>query len=172
MSSHARLEQEETSPSVPREHGGGQGADAERPRAPLLLGAGAAGPGDHSDFSPTPASPRYLVGPRSGSPSYLRSPLSPRDLFRARPSFIEALARAAFVHFFIPFVNGIMLGFGEIAANELAFRYGWFGSRVVLFNGSSASVGVVRQQRGKGRAKDGEGSGVVIGKGGAPLMQT
>uniref|UniRef100_A0A060T548 ARAD1C09064p n=1 Tax=Blastobotrys adeninivorans TaxID=409370 RepID=A0A060T548_BLAAD len=31
----------------------------------------------------------------------------------------------------LPFINGMMLGFGEIFAHELGFRWGWAGARVV-----------------------------------------
>lgn len=34
------------------------------------------------------------------------------------------------INLVLPFVNGMMLGFGEIFAHEIMFRYGWFGARV------------------------------------------
>lgn len=34
------------------------------------------------------------------------------------------------VNFVLPFINGIMLGFGEILAHEIGFRYGFIGARV------------------------------------------
>jgi len=48
--------------------------------------------------------------------------------FYQRLSFSNVLTSLA-IHFLFPFLNGVMLGFGEICANELAFRMGWFGSR-------------------------------------------
>lgn len=37
------------------------------------------------------------------------------------------ILKAAAVNFVLPFFNGVMLGFGEILANEVIFTYGWFG---------------------------------------------
>lgn len=34
------------------------------------------------------------------------------------------------INFVLPFINGIMLGFGEILAHEIGFRYGFIGARV------------------------------------------
>ncbi|ODV59826.1 Mim1p, partial [Ascoidea rubescens DSM 1968] len=34
------------------------------------------------------------------------------------------------VNLFLPFINGMMLGFGEILAHEIGFRYNWFGAKV------------------------------------------
>lgn len=54
------------------------------------------------------------------------------------PTLLYVLKSTA-INFLLPFINGVMLGFGEIAANELAFRYGWFGlSRAT----SSARLGL------------------------------
>ncbi|KAI8977975.1 outer membrane protein TOM13-domain-containing protein [Pilobolus umbonatus] len=42
------------------------------------------------------------------------------------PTLLWAVKSTA-INFILPFFNGIMLGFGEIFANELIFKYGWFG---------------------------------------------
>lgn len=34
------------------------------------------------------------------------------------------------INLVLPFINGMMLGFGEILAHEIGFRYKWFGARV------------------------------------------
>ncbi|RLV95514.1 hypothetical protein JA1_001019 [Spathaspora sp. JA1] len=34
------------------------------------------------------------------------------------------------INLVLPFVNGMMLGFGEILAHEIGFRYGWLGAKV------------------------------------------
>lgn len=34
------------------------------------------------------------------------------------------------INMFLPFINGMCLGFGEIFAHELGFRWGWTGARV------------------------------------------
>ena len=49
--------------------------------------------------------------------------------YYTRPRLILWL-RSMAINMFLPFVNGVMLGFGEIMAHEIAFRVGWRGSRV------------------------------------------
>ena len=46
------------------------------------------------------------------------------------PPTIWGLLRGAAINLLLPFVNGLMLGFGELFANELAFRFGWSGTKV------------------------------------------
>ncbi|KAI9486980.1 MAG: outer membrane protein TOM13-domain-containing protein [Benjaminiella poitrasii] len=50
-----------------------------------------------------------------------------RDAWYHHPILLWALKSTA-INFILPFFNGVMLGFGEILANELIFKYGWFGS--------------------------------------------
>lgn len=57
--------------------------------------------------------------PSSSSPLILYSP----------PTF-WGLLRGAAINLLLPFVNGLMLGFGELVANEAAFRLGWSGTKV------------------------------------------
>lgn len=38
--------------------------------------------------------------------------------------------RKGAINIVLPFINGIMLGFGEILAHEIGFHYGFFGARV------------------------------------------
>ena len=49
-----------------------------------------------------------------------------REPWYRNPTLIWALKSTA-INFILPFFNGVMLGFGEILANELVFKYGWFG---------------------------------------------
>lgn len=35
------------------------------------------------------------------------------------------------INLVLPFVNGVMIGIGEILAHEVGFRWGWAGARVV-----------------------------------------
>lgn len=58
-----------------------------------------------------------------------------REPWWQHPTLIYVLKSTA-INFLLPFINGVMLGFGEIAANELAFRFGWFG----LTRASSATA--------------------------------
>lgn len=57
----------------------------------------------------------------SSSPMILYSP----------PTFWSIL-RGAAINLLLPFVNGLMLGFGELFAHEAAFRLGWSKTKVCL----------------------------------------
>ncbi|KAI1323687.1 outer membrane protein TOM13-domain-containing protein [Xylariaceae sp. FL0255] len=41
-----------------------------------------------------------------------------------------SLLRGVAINLFLPFINGMMLGFGELFAHEAAFRLGWGGTRI------------------------------------------
>jgi hypothetical protein len=47
-----------------------------------------------------------------------------------KPPTLWGLLRGAAINLLLPFVNGLMLGFGELVANEAAFRLGWSGTKV------------------------------------------
>jgi hypothetical protein len=47
-----------------------------------------------------------------------------------QPPTIWSILRGAAINLFLPFVNGMMMGFGELFAHEAAFRLGWSGTRV------------------------------------------
>ncbi|KAI7897874.1 outer membrane protein TOM13-domain-containing protein [Cokeromyces recurvatus] len=49
-----------------------------------------------------------------------------KDAWYRHPTLLWILKSTA-INFILPFFNGVMLGFGEILANELMFKYGWFG---------------------------------------------
>lgn len=66
---------------------------------------------------------------------------SPLVLYR--PPTLAGLLRTAAINLVLPFINGLMLGFGELFAHEIAFRLGWGGTRVcavrpVCFDGERA----------------------------------
>ncbi|KAJ1977095.1 hypothetical protein H4R34_003717 [Dimargaris verticillata] len=85
-----------------------------------------------------PGSPSSSAWLRPRSDTTLTSPpLGPTD---ARPELSGSLWKPSWrrwspilarvfqlsiTYFVVPFFQGIMLGFGEICANELAFRWGW-----------------------------------------------
>lgn len=46
------------------------------------------------------------------------------------PPTIWGLMRGAAINLVLPFINGLMLGFGELFAHEIAFRLGWSGTKV------------------------------------------
>ena len=65
----------------------------------------------NNDLSPSP--------PSSNSPVILY-----------KPPTVWSLFRGAVINLFLPFVNGLMLGFGELLAHEAAFRFGWAQTKV------------------------------------------
>ncbi|OJI88250.1 hypothetical protein ASPTUDRAFT_51186 [Aspergillus tubingensis CBS 134.48] len=64
----------------------------------------------------------------SGSQSSSSS--SPLILYK--PPTIWSILRGAAINLVLPFVNGLMLGFGELFAHEAAYRLGWSGTKVRL----------------------------------------
>ncbi|KAA8618224.1 TOM13 domain containing protein [Pyrenophora tritici-repentis] len=53
---------------------------------------------------------------------------SPLILYK--PPTLWGLLRGAAINLLLPFVNGLMLGFGELVANEAAYRLGWSGTKI------------------------------------------
>lgn len=47
-----------------------------------------------------------------------------------QPPTVWSLLRGAAINLILPFVNGLMLGFGELLAHEFAFRLGWSSTNV------------------------------------------
>ncbi|KAL0636110.1 hypothetical protein Q9L58_004899 [Maublancomyces gigas] len=72
-------------------------------------------------------SPPPQISPRSDDDSSSDSPLV---LYR-QPT-LTGLLRTAAINLVLPFINGLMLGFGELFAHEIAFRLGWGGTRVCV----------------------------------------
>lgn len=62
------------------------------------------------------------------SPSPPSSSSSPLILYS--PPTVWGLLRGAAINLLLPFINGLMLGFGELLAHEAAFRLGWSGTKV------------------------------------------
>ncbi|KAL1625677.1 putative mitochondrial import [Diplodia seriata] len=46
------------------------------------------------------------------------------------PPTMWGLMRGAAINLVLPFINGLMLGFGELFAHEIAFRLGWSGTKI------------------------------------------
>jgi len=61
----------------------------------------------------------------SSSPSSSSSPL-----ILYSPPTLWGLIRGAAINLLLPFINGLMLGFGELIAHEVAFRFGWSGTKI------------------------------------------
>ncbi|KAL8943325.1 MAG: hypothetical protein Q9211_001020 [Gyalolechia sp. 1 TL-2023] len=79
----------------------------------------------------------------SSPPSSSSSPL-----ILYSPPTLWGLLRGAAINLLLPFVNGLMLGFGELLAHEAAFRLGWSGTKVFPSGRSSRSVGPGVEMRG------------------------
>ncbi|KXJ93571.1 putative mitochondrial outer membrane protein [Microdochium bolleyi] len=72
----------------------------------------------HSD------SEHYSAGDEDAS-----SPGSPAIVLYQPPT-IWSLVRGTAINLLLPFINGMMLGFGELFAHEAAFRLGWANTRI------------------------------------------
>ena len=55
---------------------------------------------------------------------------SPSPLILYSPPTIWSILRGAAINILLPFVNGLMLGFGELFAHEAAYRLGWANTKV------------------------------------------
>lgn len=121
---------------------------AEEPQQRDLAASSATFPTDsenysssNNDLSPSPPS-------SSRSPMILYSP----------PTF-WGLLRGAAINLLLPFINGLMLGFGELLAHEAAFRLGWSGTKIFPSGRTSRSVGPgieVRDNPGERRRREQE----------------
>ncbi|KAH8805757.1 outer membrane protein TOM13-domain-containing protein [Xylogone sp. PMI_703] len=67
----------------------------------------------NNDISPSPAS-------SSSSPA----------MILYKPPTVWGIIRGAAINLVLPFINGLMLGFGELFAHEAAFRLGWSGTKI------------------------------------------
>ena len=86
-------------------------------------------PSDSENYSPSSNSdePSALNASESTSPSSSSSPI-----VLYKPPTLLSLLRGAAINLLLPFVNGLMLGLGELLAHEAAFRLGWGGTKVRL----------------------------------------
>ncbi|TKW52616.1 Mitochondrial import protein 1 [Colletotrichum tanaceti] len=57
-------------------------------------------------------------------------PSSNSPLILYKPPTFWGLVRGAAINLFLPFINGMMLGFGELFAHEAAYRLGWGSTKV------------------------------------------
>ncbi|CAK7212385.1 hypothetical protein SCUCBS95973_001445 [Sporothrix curviconia] len=69
-------------------------------------------------------------GAEEDAPSSASSQGDDGPIILYRPPTLWSLFRGATINLFLPFVNGMMMGFGELFAHEFAFRLGWSGTRV------------------------------------------
>ena len=79
--------------------------------------------------SPTDTYPEEGSYP-SDLPSSTSSNSSTSQVTYYTPPTFLSLLRTTAINLILPFINGVMLGFGEIFAHEVAFRWGWRGAKV------------------------------------------
>ncbi|KAF2994644.1 Mitochondrial inner membrane protein oxa1 [Neopestalotiopsis sp. 37M] len=77
----------------------------------------------HSD------SEQYSAGEEASTSRESSSSSTPMILYQ--PPTIWGLIRGTAINLLLPFVNGMMLGFGELFAHEAAFRLGWSGTKSI-----------------------------------------
>jgi len=75
-----------------------------------------------SQAPPTQQSAAPSTSPSSADPS--------PAVVLYKPATAWSLIRGAAINLLLPFINGMMLGFGELFAHEAAFRLGWGSTRV------------------------------------------
>ncbi|KAI0198435.1 outer membrane protein TOM13-domain-containing protein [Astrocystis sublimbata] len=75
-------------------------------------------------------SEQYSAGEDMSSTSPDESSSSSPPMILYQPPTTWGLLRGAFINLLLPFINGMMLGFGELFAHEAAFRLGWGGTKV------------------------------------------
>ncbi|KAG6006463.1 hypothetical protein E4U21_007007 [Claviceps maximensis] len=57
-------------------------------------------------------------------------PSSASPVILYKPPTLWSILRGTAINLLLPFINGMMLGFGELFAHEAAFRLGWGGTKV------------------------------------------
>lgn len=75
----------------------------------------------YSSLSPPSSSP-----PQSSSNNHGEG----EPIILYQPPTVWSILRGAAINLLLPFINGMMLGFGELLAHEFAFRLGWGGTNV------------------------------------------
>lgn len=65
------------------------------------------------------------LSPPSSSPPQSSNNNGEQPVIIYQPPTFWSLLRGAAINLLLPFVNGMMLGFGELFAHEWAFRLGW-----------------------------------------------
>lgn len=77
----------------------------------------------------------YSAGDELSSPPSSNSPV-----ILYKPPTVWSLVRGAAINLLLPFINGMMLGFGELFAHEAAFRLGWGGTKVSSYMRPGSSL--------------------------------
>lgn len=78
---------------------------------------------------PSDSEPFSSLSPPSSSPPQ-SSNNNEQPVIIYQPPTIWSILRGAAINLLLPFINGMMLGFGELLAHEFAFRLGWSSTNV------------------------------------------
>jgi hypothetical protein len=81
---------------------------------------------------PSDSEPYSSISPPSSSPPQSSNNNGEQPVIIYQPPTFWSLVRGAAINLLLPFVNGLMLGFGELLAHEWAFRLGWSQTNVSL----------------------------------------
>jgi len=81
------------------------------------------------------------LSPPSSSPPQSSDNNGAQPVVLYQPPTVWSILRGAAINLILPFVNGMMLGFGELLAHEFAFRLGWNSTNIWPRNRSSRTVG-------------------------------
>jgi len=87
-------------------------------------------PSSNSNDMPTETTSRRQEGSSSHQQSQHHNSNTLMQLYT--PPTPLTILRSAAINLILPFINGLMLGFGELFAHEIAFRLGWSGTRVCV----------------------------------------
>ena len=128
-----------------------------------LASSSATFPTDSENYSSSSPANDDLSSP-SPRPS---SQSSPMILYS--PPTIWGLLRGAAINILLPFVNGLMLGFGELLAHEAAWRLGWEGTKVRLLLDVHHRL-VLREETGVVTRKEGVGGYCLVYTCGGELL--
>ena len=80
-------------------------------------------PSDSENYDADHSNPNSSDEPPSSSSS---------PLIVYQPPTLWSIVRGAAINLLLPFVNGLMLGYGELFAHEAAFRLGWSKTKVSM----------------------------------------
>ncbi|KAJ5223750.1 hypothetical protein N7468_008292 [Penicillium chermesinum] len=87
--------------------------------------------GHHPPDLPRESSPAESPDAEAPGVSSTSSSAESSPLILYRPLGIWHVVRGAAINLVLPFMNGLMLGFGELFAHEVAYRLGWSNTRVL-----------------------------------------
>ncbi|KAK5086172.1 hypothetical protein LTR70_008497 [Exophiala xenobiotica] len=90
---------------------------------------------------PSDSEPYSSISPPSSSPPTSSNNNGGQPVIIYQPPTIWGLLRGAAINLLLPFVNGLMLGFGELFAHEFAFRLGWSQTNVFPLHRGGRAVG-------------------------------